>query len=341
MAESKLTLTLIPGDGIGPEVANATCRVVARVCPKIEWETQDAGAAVAESEGTPMPQRVLDSVDRNRVALKGPVATPVGKGFRSVNVALRKELGLYASIRPVRSIEGVKTRHEDIDFDVIRENTEGLYSGREHQPAPGVVESLRIVTEKASLAIAEAAFGLARTEGRAKVTALHKAMVMPMSDGLFLRCARQVAQRYPFIEYTERRLDDAAAALVRDPSELDVILVENLYGDFLSDLCAGLVGGLGVVPGANVGDRHAVFEAVHGSAPDIAGRGMANPAALMLSAVLMLRHIGRREAADLLDAGIRAALADPGSRTRDLGGSCGTAQFTDAVLHAVDAKEAA
>lgn len=339
MGKSKkrsLTLTLVPGDGIGPEVSEAARRMVSHLCPDLAWEVQDAGAAVFEREGTPLPDRVVESIRKHRVALKGPITTPVGKGFRSVNVSLRKALDLYASFRPVRTIPGVDTRHEDVDLVVVRENTEGLYSGREHVVTPGVVESLRIVTEKASTRIAEAAFQYARMEGRKRVVALHKAMVMPASDGLFLRCARKVADRYPFIGYSEERLDHAATSLVRDPTSYDLLLVQNLYGDFMSDLCAGLVGGLGVVPGSNIGERHAVFEAVHGSAPDIAGQGVANPAALMLSAALMLRHIGRRQAAKLAEEGVRAALADPATRTRDVGGEAGTVAFTEGVLRQID-----
>jgi isocitrate dehydrogenase (NAD+) len=266
------------------------------------------------------------------VALKGPITTPVGKGFRSANVTLRQELELYASVRPVRNLPGVESRYQDVDLIVVRENTEGLYSGLEHQVAPGIVESLKIVTERASLRIAEHAFLLAERDGRRRVTAVHKANIMKLSDGLFLECAQRVAREHPDVEYDEIIIDNCAMQLVRDPTRFDILLLENLYGDILSDLCAGLVGGLGVVPGMNVGDDCAVFEAVHGSAPDIAGKRVANPVALILSAAAMLRHMGEADAAANVERAVEATLVEPANRTRDLGGSAGLDAITDAIV---------
>jgi isocitrate dehydrogenase (NAD+) len=330
-------VTLIPGDGIGPEVAEATVRAVAAAGAVIEWERVQAGSEALARTGRVLPDDVLQSVERNRVALKGPLTTPVGGGHPSVNVALRKAFELYANFRPVRLLPGVKTRFSDLPLDMVifRENTEGLYSGLEHEVVPGVVESLKIITEKASLRIARAAFRFARQEGRKKISVIHKANIMKMSDGLFLKCARQVAGEYPEIGHEEWIVDNTCLQLVMRPETFDVLLLENLYGDIISDLCAGLVGGLGLVPAANLGDTHAIFEAVHGSAPDIAGRNVANPTALMQSAVLMLLHLGQREAAARLRGAIERVYAEGRFRTRDLGGSATTTQFAEAVIAAI------
>jgi isocitrate dehydrogenase (NAD+) len=325
-------VTLIPGDGIGPEVTDAALRAVAATGVRIDWDRQEAGAEVVSKYGTPLPESVLQSIRRNGVALKGPVATPVGEGFRSVNVALRQSLDLYACVRPVRSIPGVPSRFEGVDLVIVRENTEGLYSGLEHRVAPGIVESLKVVTERACTRISHYAFALAEREGRRRVTAVHKANIMKLSDGLFLECARRVARDHPGIRYEEIIIDNCALQLVRDPGRFDVLLLENLYGDILSDLCAGLVGGLGVVPGMNAGDDCAIFEAVHGSAPDIAGKRLANPSAVMLSAAWLLRHLGLGEAGARLEQAVCAALADPRFHTRDLGGEASLDELTAAVL---------
>ncbi len=328
-------VVMIPGDGIGPEVSEAARRVVDASGCSIEWEIHEAGAAVAERLGTPLPEEVVEAIRRTGVALKGPVTTPVGHGFRSVNVTLRQKLELYAAVRPVRSLPGVPSRYENVDLVVVRENTEGLYAGLEHEVVPGVVESLKVVTEAASLRIARFAFELARKQGRGRVTVVHKANIMKLSDGLFLDCARRVAAEYPEVACDDLIIDNCAMQLVRAPERFDVLLLENLYGDIISDLCAGLVGGLGVVPGSNLGDRCAVFEAVHGSAPDLAGRRLANPTALILSASEMLRHLGEDAAADRVVAAVEAALADPAHRTRDLGGSATLDEYTEAVLRAL------
>ena len=325
------TATLIPGDGIGPEVTDAAVSVVAAAGVDISWERVDAGGEVAARYGTPLPESVLNSVRVNRVALKGPVTTPVGEGFGSVNVALRKGLNLYACLRPVRSLPGVRSRYQDIDLVVVRENTEGLYSGIEHLVVPGVAESLKIITEQASTRIAHFAFRFARQNGRRKVTAVHKANIMKVSDGLFLESVRRARRSYPDIEYEELIVDAVCMNLVRDPYRFDVLLMENLYGDILSDLCAGLVGGLGVVPGANIGDDCAVFEAVHGSAPDIAGKGIANPTACILSAAMMLDHIGERPAATRVREALSSVLAEGSVLTPDLGGHATTRQMTQAI----------
>src|ERR687885_501055 len=276
------TITLIPGDGIGPEVSSAVVRVIEATGVAIEWETHYAGAQAQAKFGTTLPEELLESIRRNKVALKGPITTPVGKGFTSVNVGLRKALDLYANLRPVRALPNVPSRYPELDLIVVRENTEDLYAGLEHVVVPGVVESLKIITEKASTRIARYAFEFARREGRKKVTSVHKANIMKLSDGLFLDCTRKVGREYPEIQYEEVIIDNLCMQLVKDPTRFDVLVLENLYGDIVSDLCAGLVGGLGVVPGANIGERTAVFEAVHGTAPDIAGKGIANPTALMM-----------------------------------------------------------
>jgi len=321
----RTVVTVIPGDGIGPEVAEATVRA-------LEAMHLPLASEVVNRYGTNLPQQTIDAVMRSGVALKGPTGTLIGTGLPSANVALRKSLDLYASVRPVRSVPGVKTRYEKIDLVVVRENTEDLYAGLEHVVVPGVVESLKIITDKASTRIARHAFEYARAHGRKKVTAVHKANIMKLSDGLFLDCCRRVAREYDGITYEEVIVDNMCMQLVRDPLRYDVLLMENLYGDILSDLCAGLVGGLGVVPGANFGDRVAVFEAVHGTAPDIAGKGLANPTALMMSAVLMLRFLKLDDAAGRLERALLRVFAEGKVRTKDLGGGAGTREFTDAVV---------
>jgi isocitrate dehydrogenase (NAD+) len=325
-------IALIPGDGIGPEVVEAARRVVEATGLEVEWLRCDAGAAVAERTGETLPESVLEAIRGADAALKGPITTPIGKGFQSVNVRLRRALDLYASLRPVKSLPGVSTRHENVDLIVVRENTEGLYSGIENEVVPGVVESLKVVTEKACLRIAEFAFEHARAAGRRSVTAAHKASVMALTDGLFLNCAQQVARRFPEIDYHEIPIDDLCMRLVLDPGEFDVILLENLYGDIISDLTAGLVGGLGVVPGANIGTRLAVYEAVHGSAPDIAGKNLANPTAVILSSAMMLDGLGERERAARVRGAVDRVLAAGAVRTRDLGGTAGTTDYVDALV---------
>jgi isocitrate dehydrogenase (NAD+) len=328
---SRHVITLIAGDGIGPEVTGAVVRILAASGVAIDWDPHDAGQRAVESAGDPLPQTLLDSVTRNRVALKGPVTTPVGSGFTSVNVGLRKALDLYANLRPVANLPGVTSRFQDVDLVIVRENTEDLYAGLEHIVVPGVVESLKIITEKASTRIAEFAFAHVRRTGRRKITAVHKANIMKLGDGLFLDSARAVARRFPDVEYEERIVDAACMRLVMRPEDFDVLLLPNLYGDIVSDLAAGLVGGLGVVPGANLGHDAAVFEAVHGSAPDIAGQNVANPTALLLSAALMLDHIGEPAAAGRIRQALGETLAGT-VRTRDLGGTASTTDFADAVI---------
>ncbi len=329
------TVTLIPGDGIGPEVGDATVRVLEALKVPLTFERADAGAEVVNKYGTNLPPQTIDAVMRTGVALKGPTGTPIGTGLASANVALRKALDLYASVRPVRSVPGLKTRYENVDLAVMRENTEDLYSGIEHIVVPGVVESLKIITEKASTRIARYAFEYAKENGRRKVTAVHKANIMKLSDGLFLDCCRKVAREYPAVAYEEVIVDNMCLQLVRNPERFDVLLMENLYGDILSDLCAGLVGGLGVVGGANFGDRVAVFEAVHGTAPDIAGKGLANPTALMMSAVMMLRFLKLPEAAERFERALLRVFAEARVRTPDLGGSSSCRDFTDSVIAAL------
>jgi len=329
---SQYTITLLPGDGIGPEVTEAAVKVVEATGLAVTWERHLAGIdAVAAGKGT-LPTETLDSIRKNRIALKGPITTPVGKGFRSVNVGLRKALDLYVSLRPVRSLLGVETRHREVDLVVFRENTEGLYSGREHEVVPGVCEALKIITRDASRRIAKYAFEYARWTGRRKIAIAHKASIMRLSDGLFLDAAREVARDYPFIEWMEIPIDRLAMQLVQEPRHFDVLLMENLYGDIFSDLCAGLVGGLGVVPGANIGDHGAVFEAVHGSAPDIAGQNKANPIAVIRSAAMMLAHIGEHVAAQRIEVGIERVLSASRVRTRDLGGTATTSELTQAIV---------
>jgi isocitrate dehydrogenase (NAD+) len=335
MTGPKTRVVLIRGDGIGPEVADAVVSVLDAARAPLEFEEAVVGRRAEETEGDPLPPGVLDSIRENRVALKGPVATPIGKGFQSVNVRLRQALELYANLRPVKSVPGVPARDSDVDLVVIRENTEDLYSGLEHIVVPGVVESLKIITEVASTRIAQYAFEYARRHGRRRVTAIHKANIMKLSDGLFLDCFRRVAAQYPDIEADDRIVDAACMRLVMDPRSFDVMLLENLYGDIVSDLAAGLVGGLGVVPGANFGKEAAIFEAVHGTAPDIAGTGKANPAALLMSAVLMLRHLDLSDDANRIERALFSTFAD-GVRTPDLGGGSTTSGFAKAVAERLD-----
>jgi isocitrate dehydrogenase (NAD+) len=330
--------TLIPGDGIGPELAEATRRVLDASGVKLDWEVVEAGEAVMAKEGTPLPQYVLDSILRNKTAIKGPITTPVGEGFRSVNVTLRQTLGLYANLRPVRSIPGLKTRYEDVDLVIVRENTEDLYAGIEHRVGPDAAESIKIITRAASERIARFAFEYAVANGRRKVTAVHKANIMKLSDGLFLEACRTVAAGYEGkVDFEDRIVDNMCMQLVQKPHLYDVLVLPNLYGDIVSDLAAGLVGGLGVAPGANIGTEAAVFEAVHGSAPKYAGQNKANPTALMLSGVLLLRHIGEKKAAERVESAIREVIAEGKTVTYDLGGSAGTSDFADAIVARLEA----
>jgi isocitrate dehydrogenase (NAD+) len=327
------TVALIPGDGIGPEIAEQAVRILDATGISIQWETVEAGHGISiKYGGDPLPESTLASIRRNRVALKAPLTTEVAVGRPSVNVALRKGLDLYACVRPIKSLPGIVSRYSDVDMIVIRENTEDLYCGIEHLVVPGVVETLKIITEKASLRIARYAFDLARRDGRKKITGVHKANIMKLSDGLFLECCRRVAREFPEIAYEELIVDNACMQLVRDPSRFDILLMPNLYGDIISDLGAGLVGGLGVVPGANIGTEYAVFEAVHGSAPDIAGKGIANPLAITMSGGMMLRHLGEEKAALALDEAIRAVLKAGKTVTRDLGGAATTREMADAII---------
>ncbi len=330
------TLTLLPGDGIGPEVTSATVRVMEAAGAVFDWESFVVGAQAVEQNMEPLPTQVLDSIRRNKVCLKGPVTTPVGKGFRSINVLLRQELQLFANLRPARSIPGLDKKFPGVDLVIVRENTEGLYSGIEHQVVPGVVESLKIISRKASIRVSKFAFEYARANGRKRITAVHKANIMKLSDGLFLDCFREISEDYPDIEADDRIIDNMCMQLVTRPETYDMLLLENLYGDIVSDLAAGLVGGLGVVAGANIGETEAVFEAVHGSAPDIAGRGIANPMALMRSSILMLRHLERNDAADRIAKALRQVVVLDGYRTRDLGGQASTSQFTEAVVKVIE-----
>ena len=328
-------ITLIPGDGIGPEVTDAVVRILDVAGVAIAWERHNAGLVAVEHGDQPLPAALLDSIRRNKVALKGPVTTPVGAGFTSVNVGLRKALDLYANLRPAWNLPGTRARFAGVDLVVVRENTEDLYAGLEHEVVPGVVESLKIITERASTRIAQFAFDYAHRHGRRRVTAIHKANIMKLGDGLFLESVRAVARLHPEIAYDEKIVDAACMHLVMNPSQFDILVMPNLYGDIVSDLCAGLVGGLGVVGAANLGSEAAVFEAVHGSAPDIAGRRVANPTALLLSAVLMLRHIGEGAPAERIMAALSRVLSDGRTVTRDLGGTASTDEFASAVCEAL------
>jgi isocitrate dehydrogenase (NAD+) len=331
-------ITLIPGDGIGPEVTQAAVRVLEATGLKFEWESYEAGADAYSKYGEYIPKELIESIERTHVALKGPVTTPIGGGFSSINVALRKRFELYANFRPIRNLPHVPTRYPDVDLIVLRENTEGLYSGIEHEVVPGVVESLKIITEKASTRIARFAFEYARKNKRKKIHAIHKANIMKMSDGLFIRCSRNVSKEYPEITYGEHIVDNTCMQLVMNPYQYDVLLLENLYGDIISDLCAAFVGGLGLVPGANFGDEHSIFEAVHGSAPDIAGKDIANPTAVIRSALLMLRHMGEPEAALKIRNALEKVYRFKEKRTRDVGGNAGTSEFADYVIEAMQSE---
>jgi isocitrate dehydrogenase (NAD+) len=328
-------ITLIPGDGIGPEVTESVVRIFKAASLNIAWDRHDAGVIAFEKTGDTLPAALLDSIKHTKVALKGPVTTPIGQGFTSVNVGLRKALDLYANLRPVKNLPGVKSRYADVNLVIVRENTEDLYAGLEHQVVPGVVESLKIITEKASTNIARFAFEHARRYGRTRVTAIHKANIMKLGDGLFLDSTRRVANEYGDITYDERIVDAACMQLVMKPESFDILLLPNLYGDIVSDLCAGLVGGLGVVPGANFGRDIAVFEAVHGSAPDIAHKNLANPTALLMSGLMMLDHIGERETSQRIWKALTAVLTEGTTRTRDLGGESSTTDFTEAICRAL------
>jgi isocitrate dehydrogenase (NAD+) len=325
-------ITLIPGDGIGPEVTKAAREVIDASGVDIEWEVVKAGAEVIDEYGTPLPEYVLDSIKKNKVALKGPVTTPVGKGFRSVNVTLRQNLNLYANVRPIKTYEGVASRYKDIDFIVVRENTEGLYAGIEHKVGEEAAESIKVITKKACDRIVKYAFEMAEKQNRKKVTAVHKANIMKLSDGLFLKCAREIAESYKVVNFEDVIVDAMAMKLVLNPENYDVLVMPNLYGDIISDMAAGLVGGLGIVPGANIGENGAVFEPAHGSAPDIAGQNKANPAAAILSGVMMLRYLEEYEAADKIEKAVAKVLKEGKCVTPDLGGNAKTYEFAEAVI---------
>src|SRR5579859_1023290 len=325
-------VTLIPGVGIGPEVTQATVRILEATGVKFDWEIFQVGAEAFAKYNEYIPRELIESIERTRVGLKGPVTTPVGEGFPSINVALRKKFELYANFRPIRNLPHIPTRYPDVDLIIVRENTKGLYSGLEHEVVPGVVESLKIMTEKASTRIAKFAFEYARKNQRKKIHAIHKANIMKLSDGLFLRCARNVAKDYPEITYGEHIVDNTCMQLVMNPYQYDMLVMENLYGDILSDLCAAFVGGLGFVPSANLGEDCAIFEAVHGSAPDIAGKNLANPTALLRSALLMVRHLGEYDAADKIRTALEKTYKEKLHLTRDVGGTSGTSAFADAVI---------
>ncbi|ACL69563.1 isocitrate dehydrogenase (NAD(+)) [Halothermothrix orenii] len=328
-----ITVTLIPGDGIGPEITDVVVEVFEALGVDVDWEVVNAGKSVMDKYGTPLPDEVIESIKKNKVALKGPITTPVGSGFRSVNVAIRKKLNLYANLRPVESLPGLKTRYDKVNLVVVRENTEGLYSGVEHKISDFAAESIKIITRKASERIIEFAFSYAKKNDRQQVTAVHKANIMKISDGLFLDTARKVAEKYPGIEYNERIIDNMCMQLVQNPEDYDVLVMPNFYGDIVSDLGAGLVGGLGVTPGANIGDEIAVFEAVHGSAPDIAGKGVANPVAILRSSIMLLNHIGESEKASKLDQAIKKTLVKGKGLTPDLGGQGTTRSFKDQIIN--------
>ncbi len=332
----KHTVTLIPGDGIGPEVTKPTLAIIKAAGVNIEWETHLAGASALKKHKTTIPKSLLDSFTKNKIALKGPVTTPVGEGFPSVNVELRQTFDLYSNLRPIKNLPGVKARYQNVDLIVVRENTEGLYSGIEHEVVPGVVESLKIMTEKASTRIAKFAFDYARSFGRKKVVAVHKANIMKLGDGLFLDCARKIAGKYEGIGFSDIIIDNACLQLVLDPTAFDVLLLENLYGDIVSDLAAGLVGGLGVVAGANLGDGYALFETVHGSAPDIKGKGIANPTAMISAAIMMLNRISEQTAAKRISAALERVLQRGDCLTPDLGGSATTKKFAAAVIDEIE-----
>ncbi len=328
----KHNITLIPGDGIGPEIIAATVRIIEAAGVDVEWERHIIGAQALEKFGETLPAAATDSIKKNKVALKGPLMTPIGKGFTSVNVGLRKTLDLYANVRPIRALPNIPCKYPNLDLVIVRENTEDLYAGLEHTVVPGVVESIKIITAKASTRISRYAFEFAKRENRKKVTAVHKANIMKLSDGLFLECFYNVAKDFPEIEADDKIIDNCCMQLVMNPQQFDVMVMENLYGDIVSDLCAGLIGGLGLAPGANIGEIGAVFEAVHGSAPDIAGQGMANPTAILMSAILMLKHIGERDAAENVEKAMLEVFAEGTTITKDLGGTAKTADFANAII---------
>ena len=331
--------TLIAGDGIGPEVVSATVRVLEATGVVIKWDSQMAGAMAIATEGTPLPQKTIDSIRKNGLALKGPTTTPIGGGHASINVALRKTLDLYANVRPIKSLPGVKSRYDHVDLVIIRENTEDLYSGLEHIVVPGVVESIKVITEKASTRIAKFAFAYARVNGRKRITAVHKANIMKLSDGLFLECCAKVAADFPDIKYDDIIVDNCCMQLVLDPTRFDMLLLENLYGDIVSDLCAGLVGGLGLAPGANIGEKGATFEAVHGSAPDIAGKNIANPIALILSGALLLDYIGEQAAGNRVRNAVTAVMKEGKHLPRDLGGTASTSEVEEAIATRISSRK--
>jgi isocitrate dehydrogenase (NAD+) len=336
MSETKThVVTLIPGDGIGPEVTAAVVRILEASGVRFAWERFAAGAEAFKQQGEYIPKELYESIERTKLALKGPVTTPIGGGFASINVTLRKNFELYANFRPIKNLPGLETKYPGVDLIIIRENTEGEYVGLEHEVVPGVVTSLKVITQKGSTRISQFAFDYARKHGRKKIHAIHKANIMKMSDGLFLKCSREIAKGFPEISYGEHLIDNTCMQLVMNPYQYDVLLMENLYGDIVSDLCAAFVGGLGLVPGANLGAEAAIFEAVHGSAPDIAGKDLANPTALLRSALLMLRHIDEDAAADRIQAAIEKVYAEKKALTRDVGGTSGTSAFADAVVEAM------
>ena len=328
-------VTLIPGDGIGPEVAYATRDVIDATGAQIEWEEVNAGETVYKEKGTFIPDELIESINKNRIAFKGPITTPVGKGFKSINVTLRQKYKTYANVRPIKSIPGVDSPFKDIDLVIVRENTEGLYAGIEHEITDGVTEAIKVITEEASTKIAEFAFKYALENGRKKVTAVHKANIMKITDGLFIRCARKVAEKYPQIEYEEVIVDNMCMQLVMYPDKYDVLVLPNLYGDIVSDLCAGLVGGLGLVPGANIGDDIGIFEAVHGSAPDIAGQNLANPIACIMSGAMLLDYIGEKEKAKMIRNAVWTVMDEGKVKTRDLNGNASTKEITAEICRQI------
>ncbi len=328
----KTKVTLIPGDGIGPEITDAAVKIIEAAGAEIEWEVVPAGINAMSDYGVPVPDELLNSIRKNKVGFKGPITTMIGKGFSSANVTLRKELELYANLRPVKSLKGVKTHFDNIDLIIVRENTEDLYSGIEHLIAPGVTESIKVITHFASTRIAKFAFEYARKNGKKKIAAVHKANIMKLTDGMFLTAAKEVAKEYPEIEYREIIVDNCCMQLVMNPWQFEILVLTNLYGDIVSDLCAGLVGGLGVVPGANIGEDCAVFEAVHGSAPDIAGKNIANPTAIITSGIMMMRHLGLIDIANKIETALFSVLGEGKIRTRDLGGNSSTTEFADAII---------
>ncbi len=342
MSEKKThAVTLIPGDGIGPEVTDAVVRILEATGVKFAWERYSAGSDAFEKYEEYIPKELYESIERTKLALKGPVTTPIGGGFTSINVTLRKKFELYVNFRPIRNLPGLETRYPGVDLIIVRENTEGEYVGLEHEVVPGVMTSLKVITEKGSTRIAKWAFEYARNHGRRKVHAIHKANIMKLSDGMFLKCARKIAEGYPDITYGEHIIDNTCMQLVTNPYQYDTLLLPNLYGDIVSDLCAAFVGGLGLVPGANIGDDAAIFEAVHGSAPDIAGKDIANPTALLQSAILMLRHIDENDAADNVQAALEHVYIEKKALTRDVYGTAGTKAFADAVVAALDSAKPA